>query len=202
MGYHCSSTTNRAVGTTKLQLKILGIYYQSCLGCSLQVCRVSFQHKSSTLRRSKRRGRQTAAVRNFSKRTCWCQKSWLTFRASGVDNRAGNCMIWLVLWFLTLLLKTFLKTKNAASGTPTTWLLQTVVLTPRCLFRLRKELHSVVQNAVDGERQRLETFRNKLVDARRRGFHFEQVRSRYVARRQSYERGEDGRTDRRLFVFI
>ena len=72
-------------------------------------------------------------------------------------------------------------------------------------FRLRKELHSVVQSAVDGERKRLETFRNKLVDARRRGFHFEQVRSRNVARRQSYERNEksaDGQTDRRLFVFI
>ena len=36
---------------------------------------------------------------------------------------------------------------------------------------------------MDGKRQQLETFRNKLVDARRRGFHFEQVRSRYVARR-------------------
>ena len=117
---------------------------------------------------------------------------------SGVDNRAGN----MVLWFLTLLLKAFFKTKNAASGTPTTRLLQTVVLTPRCLFRLRKELHSVVQSAVDGERQQLETFRNKLADARRLGFHFEQVRSRYVVRWQSYERGEDGRTDRRLFVFI
>ena len=47
----------------------------------------------------------------------------------------------------------------------------------------RNPLHSVVQSAVDGKRQRLETFQNKLVDARRRGFHFEQVRSRYVARR-------------------
>ena len=45
----------------------------------------------------------------------------------------------------------------------------------------------------------------KLVDARRRGFHFEQVRSGYVARRQSYERNEksaDRRTDRRLFAFV
>ena len=66
----------------------------------------------------------------------------------------------------------------------------------------RNPLHSVLQSAVDGKRQRLETFQNKLVDARRRGFHFEQVRSGYVARRQSYERGEDGRTDRRLFSFI
>ena len=47
----------------------------------------------------------------------------------------------------------------------------------------RNPLHSVVQSAVDCKRQRLETFQNKLVDARRRGFHFEQVRSRYVARR-------------------
>ena len=69
----------------------------------------------------------------------------------------------------------------------------------------RNPLHSVVQSAVNGKRQRLETFQNKLVDARRRGFHFEQVRSGYVARWQSYERGEDGRTDRpdrRLFSFI
>ena len=66
----------------------------------------------------------------------------------------------------------------------------------------RNFLHSVVQSAVDGKRQGLETFRKKLVDARRRGFHFEQVRSQYVGIRQSYERGEDGQTDRRLFVFI
>ena len=71
----------------------------------------------------------------------------------------------------------------------------------------RNPLHSVVQSAVDGKRQRLETFRNKLVDARRRGFHFEQVRSRNVTRRQSYERNEksaDRRTDRqtafRLYI--
>ena len=63
----------------------------------------------------------------------------------------------------------------------------------------RNTLHSVVQSAVDGERQRLETFRNKLVDARRRGFHFEQVRSGYIARRQSYERGEDGQTRQTAF---
>ena len=74
------------------------------------------------------------------------------------------------------------------------------------MFRLRKELHSVLQSAVDGKRQRLETFRNKLVDARRRGFHFEQVRSGYVPRRQSYERGEENcrQTDRqtafRLYI--
>ena len=67
------------------------------------------------------------------------------------------------------------------------------------MFRLRKELHSVVQSAVDGERQRLETFRNKLVDARRRGFHFEQVRNGYVARRQSYERSEDEQTRQTAF---
>ena len=51
---------------------------------------------------------------------------------------------------------------------------------------------------MDGKRQGLETFRNKLVDARRRGFHFEQVRSRNVARRQNYERNEksaDRQTD-------
>ena len=62
----------------------------------------------------------------------------------------------------------------------------------------RNPLHSVFQSAFDGKRQRLGTFRNKLVDARRRGFHFEQVRSRNVARRQSYERNEksvDRRTD-------
>ena len=69
----------------------------------LQVCRVSFQQKSSTLRRSKRRGRQTVDIINFP---------------------------------------------------------------------------------------------NKLADARRRDFHFEQLRSRYATRWQSYERGEDGRTDR------
>ena len=68
-------------------------------------------------------------------------------------------------------------------------------------------LHSVVQSAVDGKRQGLETFRNKLVDARRRGFHFEQVRSRNVARRQSCERNEksvdrrtDGQTAFRLYI--
>ena len=43
---------------------------------------------------------------------------------------------------------------------------------------------------MDGTRQRLEAFQNKLVDARRRGFHFEQVRSGYVMRWQSYERGK------------
>ena len=70
----------------------------------------------------------------------------------------------------------------------------------------RNPLHSVVQSAVDGKRQRLETFRNKLVDARRRGFHVEQARSGYVARRQSYERGEENcrQTDRqtafRLYI--
>ena len=71
----------------------------------------------------------------------------------------------------------------------------------------RNPLHSVVQSAVDGKRQRLETFRNKLIDARRRGFHFEQVRSRNVTRRQSYERNEksaDRWTDRqtafRLYI--
>ena len=71
----------------------------------------------------------------------------------------------------------------------------------------RNPLHSVVQSAVDGKRQRLETFRNKLVDARRRDFHFEQVRCRNVARRQSYGRNEksaDRRTDRqtafRLYI--
>ena len=71
------------------------------------------------------------------------------------------------------------------------------------MFRLRKELHSVLQSAVDGKRQRLETFRNKLVDARRRGFHFEQVRSGYVPRRQSYERGEENcrQTDRQTDGF-
>ena len=69
----------------------------------------------------------------------------------------------------------------------------------------RNPLRSVVQSTVDGKRQRLEAFRNKLVDARRRDFHFEQVWSRYIARWQSYERGEksaDRRMDRRLFAFI
>ena len=55
----------------------------------------------------------------------------------------------------------------------------------------RNPLHSIVQSVVDGKRQRLETFRNKLVDARRRGFHFEQVQSGYVPRRQIYERSEE-----------
>ena len=65
-------------------------------------------------------------------------------------------------------------------------------------------LHPCIQSAVNGKQQQLETFCNKLVDARRRGLHFEQVGSRYVARRQSYERGEKkcGQTDGRLFVFI
>ena len=49
----------------------------------------------------------------------------------------------------------------------------------------RNPLHSVIQSAVDGKRQRLETYQNKLVDARRRGLHFEQIRSRYVARWQT-----------------
>ena len=60
---------------------------------------------------------------------------------------------------------------------------------------------------MDGKRQGLETFRNKLVDARRRGFHFEQVRSRNFARRQSCERNEksvdrrtDGQTAFRLYI--
>ena len=62
----------------------------------------------------------------------------------------------------------------------------------------KNRLHPGIQSAVDGKRQRLETFRNKLADARRRGFHFEQVRSLNVARRQSYERNEksaDRQTD-------
>ena len=42
---------------------------------------------------------------------------------------------------------------------------------------------------MDGKRQQLETFQNKFVDARRRGFHFEQVWSQYVVRLPSYERG-------------
>ena len=53
---------------------------------------------------------------------------------------------------------------------------------------------------MDGKRQQLETFRNKFVDARKRGFHFEQVWSPYVVRLLSYERGEDGLTDRRFFL--
>ena len=71
----------------------------------------------------------------------------------------------------------------------------------------KNRLHPRIQSTVHGKRHRLETFRNKLVDARRCGLHFEQVRSRYVARRQSYERGEksaDRRTDRqtafRLYI--
>ena len=71
----------------------------------------------------------------------------------------------------------------------------------------KNPLHSVVQSAVDGKQQGLETFRNKLVDARRRGFHFEQVRSRNFARRQSCERNEksvdrrtDGQTAFRLYI--
>ena len=45
-------------------------YYQSCLGCSLTGMQVKFSAESSTLQRSKRRGRQTVVVRNFSKQTC------------------------------------------------------------------------------------------------------------------------------------
>ena len=60
----------------------------------------------------------------------------------------------------------------------------------------RNPQHSVVQSAMDGKRQRLEAFRKKLVDARRHGFHFEQVWSGYVARWQSYERNEKSATDR------
>ena len=37
----------------------------------------------------------------------------------------------------------------------------------------RNPLHCVVQSAVDGKRQQLETFQNKLVNFRRHGFHFE-----------------------------
>ena len=68
----------------------------------------------------------------------------------------------------------------------------------------KNPLHSVVQSAVDGKRQGLETFRNKLVDARRRGFHFEQVRSRNVARRKVMSVTKKVRTDRqtafRLYI--
>ena len=39
-------------------------------------------------------------------------------------------------------------------------------------------------------------FLKKNVDARRDGLHFEQVWSRNVVRQKSYERGEDGWTDR------
>ena len=53
----------------------------------------------------------------------------------------------------------------------------------------KNRLHPRIQSAVDGKQQRL-TFRNKLFDVRRRSLHFEQVRSRYIARRQSYEHGE------------
>ena len=38
-------------------------------------------------------------------------------------------------------------------------------------------LHRGIQSTVDGKQQWLSTFRNKFVDARRRGFHFEQVGS-------------------------
>ena len=38
-----------------------------CLGCSLQVCRQSFQQKSSTVRHSKCRRQQTEVAKNFSK---------------------------------------------------------------------------------------------------------------------------------------
>ena len=70
----------------------------------------------------------------------------------------------------------------------------------------KNPLHSVVQSAVDGKRQRLETFRNKLVDARRRGFHFEQVRSRTsldgkvvsVTKKVS----TDGQTAFRLYIVL
>ena len=34
-------------------------------------------------------------------------------------------------------------------------------------------LHSHIQSAIDGKLKRLETFRNKLADAKRRSFHFE-----------------------------
>ena len=53
---------------------------------------------------------------------------------------------------------------------------------------------------MDGERQQLETFRKKLADARRRGFHFELVWSGYITRRQSYECGEDRQTAFRLYI--
>ena len=33
----------------------------------------------------------------------------------------------------------------------------------------KNDLHPRIQSAIDGKRQQLETFRNKLVDARRRG---------------------------------
>ena len=63
----------------------------------------------------------------------------------------------------------------------------------------KNRLHTHIQSAVDSKRQQLETFRNKLVDARRRGLHFEQIRSRYVTRRQRYGCGKksaDRWTDR------
>ena len=44
-----------------------------------QVYRWSFQQKSSTLHRSKHRGRQTET---FRKKTCWFQRTWLSFQAS------------------------------------------------------------------------------------------------------------------------
>ena len=39
----------------------------------------------------------------------------------------------------------------------------------------QNRLHSHIQSDVDGKLKRLETFRNKLADAERRSFHFEQV---------------------------
>ena len=97
---------------TKVEINVVRLYNQLCLGCGLQECRRSFWQESSIPSHTKRRRWQTAVVRNFQ---------------------------------------------------------------------------------------------NKLVDVRRRSLHFEQVQSRYVARRQSYERGEksvDRRTDRQLFIFI
>ena len=61
----------------------------------------------------------------------------------------------------------------------------------------QKSSPSVVQSAVEGKRQQFET--NLLMPENERGLHFEQIRSRYVARRQSYEHGEkssDRWTDR------
>ena len=153
-GLRGSSTTNRAMDTNYFILKILGIYYQSCLGCGLQVCRWSFQQKSSTLRRSKRRGRQTAAVRNFPKQTCRCQKTWLSFRASpeSIRRETVPCVC----------LKTFFKTKTCCVSTPdhmtaVEYSFNTSGCSVGEVFS-KNRLHPGIQSAVDGELHGLEPF--------------------------------------------
>ena len=69
----------------------------------------------------------------------------------------------------------------------------------------QNRLHSHSQSAVNGKLKRLETFRNKLADAKRRSFHFEQVWRRTVQPRPRstwHKNSDEMGTDRRLFSFI